>query len=325
MQGGRSARELRQDRGLGRSRTAVVVALAENVVLESFQLLAVRDCVGPSAAAEAPSSRDDGPPINAMSERSVLRGVDPATGVVGTHLDADGASATVHVLVHRRDGQEPYRAGRRFARAATDGDAGRRRSRRSMIRATPTAALLLAMLAAGCRSAAAPPSSDATVETAISLSVDGDLPDARTFSLPDLAALGAVDVPWEHDGERHVLHGVAVDLLLQACGFGEGPGGRSVPRQARRPGWRRALLAVGVDGYATAFSCAEVSTDMGPTRAYVCWRVDDAACPDGEGPLRLVVVTDRKGARGVRSLARLTVVDLSRFSGFATEAPLDVR
>jgi hypothetical protein len=39
----------------------------------------------------------------------------------------------------------------------------------------------------------------------------------------------------------------------------------------------------------------------------------------------VVVVTDRKGARGVRSLARLTVVDLSRFSGFATEAPLDVR
>ena len=51
---------------------------------------------------------------------------------------------------------------------------------------------------------------------------------------------------------------------------------------------------------------------MGPTRVLVAWKVDGKPLPEGEGPLRLVVITDKEPSRCLRALQRLDVVDMRK-------------
>jgi len=39
-------------------------------------------------------------------------------------------------------------------------------------------------------------------------------------------------------------------------------------------------------------TCVELMTQMGRTRAFVAWAMDDGALPPDEGPLRIVVTSD---------------------------------
>ncbi len=39
-------------------------------------------------------------------------------------------------------------------------------------------------------------------------------------------------------------------------------------------------------------TCVELMMQMGRTRAFVAWAVDDGALPPDEGPLRIVVTSD---------------------------------
>jgi hypothetical protein len=63
------------------------------------------------------------------------------------------------------------------------------------------------------------------------------------------------------------------------------------------------------DGVVAAFTCAELMPLMGRTRAFVAWAVDDQELPADEGPMRIVVASDRKGSRSLRRVAEVQVVD----------------
>ncbi|HVP69237.1 MAG TPA: hypothetical protein VMT17_18455 [Anaeromyxobacteraceae bacterium] len=174
------------------------------------------------------------------------------------------------------------------------------------MKASNVAVGLLAMLALASARADAP---------ALAVAISGALPRSGTLAQQDLEALGAATTEWVDHGERHTVTGVPVEKALLAFGFAPGPKGKHVPVGEKRGGWRKVLVAIGRDGYQVAFSCAELSPEIGATRALLVWAMDGKPLREATGPLRLVVLTDHEPARSVQGLVRLVVVDATQPRG----------
>ena len=144
------------------------------------------------------------------------------------------------------------------------------------------------------------------------VTVSGDLPKNGALGIRDLEALGATTFEWSDHGEKHQVRGVLLDKVLAAFGYSPGAYGKQVAGNQKRAGWRKVVVAIGSDGYEVAFSCAEISQEIGATRALLSWSMDGVPLRAGSGPLRLAVPTDREPARSVRNLERLVVVDVSQ-------------
>jgi hypothetical protein len=142
------------------------------------------------------------------------------------------------------------------------------------------------------------------------LSVAGDLSAAGSLTLEELKALGPVTVEWTVHGQPRHAVGVALDKVLSKMGFSAGPMGKDVPVREKRSGWKKAVVATAADGFQSVFSCAELFPDMGPTKALVAWEIDGKPLPVDQGPLRLVVTTDKEPARSIYKLTKIEVVDL---------------
>jgi hypothetical protein len=142
---------------------------------------------------------------------------------------------------------------------------------------------------------------------AAGLEVGGALPRHGTLDVAALARLGAETV--EVGDNRHG-RGVRLDKVLAAFGFSSGKMGGDLAPRDKRPGWKKVVRASAADGFEAVFSCAEISAEMGPSRAYVMFEIDGKPLPPETGPLRLTVPTDKEPSRSVRQLSRLEVVDL---------------
>lgn len=187
----------------------------------------------------------------------------------------------------------------------------------SLAPAAPTAVLLLVACAAPPDSTASPsgpgvPDRDSATEAPrnpwTTLRVFGALAREATFAPDDLEPLGGEDVVWTFRNETHTYRALRLDRLLLHLGFEAGPGGQTVAPGNRRPGYRATVVARARDGFAAVFTVAELLPDLGATAAYVAWRRNDCDMPSDEGPLRILVPTDKKAARAVRMLRDLEVV-----------------
>lgn len=155
-----------------------------------------------------------------------------------------------------------------------------------------------------------PVSADAPAATP-AIEISGALPQKGKVSLADLKKLAVTKAAWKSHGEEHQVTGVGLDKVLAKFGFEPGAMGKDVPKQEKRRGWRKVVVASGSDGYAAVLSCAEIFEEMGTTRALVVWEVDGKPLPADRGPLRLVVLTDKEPSRSVHGLVKLEVVDLT--------------
>jgi hypothetical protein len=63
------------------------------------------------------------------------------------------------------------------------------------------------------------------------------------------------------------------------------------------------------DGYRVAFSLVELDPGIACAEVFVAFQRDGKALPPDMGPFRLIVPTDRRGARWVRQLTRVTVIE----------------
>lgn len=180
-------------------------------------------------------------------------------------------------------------------------------------------ALLLAFLLHAAPAAAAP-----------TLEVKGSLLKPATLSLKELAALGSDTTEWTdtrlanaksaagcgapakqtEQGCVHQVTGVRLDRLLLGLGFSEGPTGPQADPKQKHQGLRAAVIASARDGFEAVFSVGELLESLGSTRAWVVWEQDGKPLPDALGPLRILVLTDKGGARSLRQLTALRVVDL---------------
>jgi DMSO/TMAO reductase YedYZ molybdopterin-dependent catalytic subunit len=128
-----------------------------------------------------------------------------------------------------------------------------------------------------------------------SVEVKGGAP----LTVADLEPLGAVTSDWTSHGEKHQVTGVPLEKVLGKIGWTTG--------EKKHPGFRKILIATGADGYKAVFSTAELVESMGPTRALLVWKMDGKPLPKDQGDFRLVVLTDKEGARSVYQLVSLEV------------------
>ncbi len=136
--------------------------------------------------------------------------------------------------------------------------------------------------------------------------VAGDVPTPLTLSAADLAAMPReqADVT-EQDGTKTVYEGVPLQEILKKAGipFGRGMRGKALAGY---------VLAEAKDGYEVVFSLGELDADLGGTRAIVADKRDGKALFPYQGPARLVLPADKEGARSVRMLEKLEIVELRK-------------
>jgi hypothetical protein len=131
------------------------------------------------------------------------------------------------------------------------------------------------------------------------LEVRGDTHAQLALGATDLAALprAKVSVGDEH-GTRVVYEGVpARDILLLA--------GAPLGKQLRGPNMTMCIVASGSDGYQAVLALAEFDPGFTDQVILVADHRDGQPLNSREGPLRLIVPSDKRPARWVRALTTL--------------------
>jgi DMSO/TMAO reductase YedYZ molybdopterin-dependent catalytic subunit len=147
----------------------------------------------------------------------------------------------------------------------------------------------------------APPAAPATHAVAPVLTVDGAVPRPALFDAAAFAALPHASATATIHGTMLTCTGVWLADVVAAAGV---PTGEAV----RGPGLAMVVVARGADGYRVVFSLGEIERSLGRGQILVADRCNDAPLADGDGPYRLVVANEVRGARSVKALTRLSVV-----------------
>lgn len=145
-----------------------------------------------------------------------------------------------------------------------------------------------------------------TAMAAQTLTVDGDIAAPLTITVADLAKMPRETATLaEPDGSKTVYEGVPLAEILKKAGL---PAGKEMRGKALA-GY---LLAEARDGYQVVFSLGELDAELGPTHAIVADQRDGKPLSEQQGPIRLVVSSDKRPARSVRMVERLHVVRLRK-------------
>jgi Oxidoreductase molybdopterin binding domain len=163
--------------------------------------------------------------------------------------------------------------------------------------------LVLASLALILPLAGPAPAQDAPQRPAArtaALAITGDVTTPLTLSGAALAALPRTRVEQVDHGQTRVHEGVLVSTILERAGAPVGPGLRGAALTT-------VVVAHASDGYKVAFSLGELDAALARQDIIVADTTDGAPLAETQGPLRLVVPKDSRGARSVRMLIRLDV------------------
>jgi DMSO/TMAO reductase YedYZ molybdopterin-dependent catalytic subunit len=131
---------------------------------------------------------------------------------------------------------------------------------------------------------------------------DGVAQPAAQFTLADLAAMPRVKLPGKtHDGKQHEFEGVALAELLRRAGLPQG-------EQLRGSLLSRYVVVSAHDGYRAVFSLPEFDPAFTDTRALIADRMDGQPLSPHDGPLRLVLPSEKREARWVRMVERIEIL-----------------
>ena len=103
-----------------------------------------------------------------------------------------------------------------------------------------------------------------------------------------------------HDGVSHTFSCVPVSAVLARV---QTPTGENL----RGAGVSLVVIAGAKDNYHAAFALAELDESIGNKPAFVCDKQDGQPLSSTEGPLRLIVPSDKRPARWVRMLTSLDI------------------
>lgn len=135
------------------------------------------------------------------------------------------------------------------------------------------------------------------------LVVTGTVHDTLTLTIDALAKMPRTTVTVNEDGTDVRYEGVLLAEILKRAGA---PSGAALRGKALAS----YLLAEGKDGYRVVFALAECDPDFSDNPILVADTRDGHPLFDYQGPFRLLAPRDKRAARGVRMLTRLTVVQL---------------
>jgi DMSO/TMAO reductase YedYZ molybdopterin-dependent catalytic subunit len=143
-------------------------------------------------------------------------------------------------------------------------------------------------------------------DTSSKLTVDGDIATPLTLTMADLANMTHETATLtEPDGSKIDYQGVPLAEILKKAGLPSG-------KEMRGKALAGYLLVEAHDGYQVVFSLGELDPGLGGTRVIVADRRDGKPLAAQQGPIRLVVASDKRPARSVRMVERLHVVQVRK-------------
>ena len=151
--------------------------------------------------------------------------------------------------------------------------------------------------------AAAAAQNAGNANSAAALVVKGSVKQELRLTLPELKAMPRTKVTAKgHDGSTHEYEGVTLVSLLAKAGAPQ-------TGDLRGKNMTLCVVAEASDGYRAAFSLAELDADFAGESVVVADTVDGKDLGTEQGPLRLVVPSDKRQGRWVRLLKVLTVAN----------------
>jgi hypothetical protein len=142
-------------------------------------------------------------------------------------------------------------------------------------------------------------------QQAPSISVTGSVKQPLTLTAADLGAMPRAKATMDNNGIQTVYEGVLLSDILKKAGVPLGPGLRG----AALAGY---VLATASDGYQVVFSIGELDPDMTTAQYLLADTANEKPLFGENGSFRLVIPTDKRGARSVRLLTRIEVVQLKK-------------
>ena len=133
--------------------------------------------------------------------------------------------------------------------------------------------------------------------------VVGAAGESRTLGVADLQKMPVreVSVTDPHSKQPSHYRGVALSVVLSLVGV---PSGEALRGKALAS----AVQVEALDGYRVVFSLAELDAGVGSTDAIVAFELDGKPLGGELGAFRMVVPTDKRGARWVRQVVRFKVI-----------------
>jgi DMSO/TMAO reductase YedYZ molybdopterin-dependent catalytic subunit len=138
-----------------------------------------------------------------------------------------------------------------------------------------------------------------------SLTIGGDVAKPLTLTRDDLAKLPRTSVTLSDHGKETSYEGVLLyDILKQA--------GAPLDSQLTGKALASYLLAEARDGYQVVYTLTAVDPAFTSNKIIIADTLDGKPLPETQGPFRLVVPQEKKPARSIRMLEKITVVRLRK-------------
>jgi DMSO/TMAO reductase YedYZ molybdopterin-dependent catalytic subunit len=133
------------------------------------------------------------------------------------------------------------------------------------------------------------------------LSVTGAVKQPLQLTADDLAKMPRTTVTVKEQGRDVTYEGVLVYEILKKAGA-------PVDKELSGKNMALCLLATARDGYSAVYALAEFDPGFTDNRIVVADKIDGKPLSAGQGPFRIVVPNQKKGARSVRMLEKLRVI-----------------
>lgn len=140
----------------------------------------------------------------------------------------------------------------------------------------------------------------AMLATSVPVLEDVGAPTPLVLTAVELAAMPRGAAVLSAHGKTSRCEGVWLRDVLARAGM---PTGEAV----RGPALLTTVVAEAQDGYRVAFSLGEIDAALGNGGLLVADRCDGKPLAAEDGPVRIVAVGEKRGARSVRGLVRLVV------------------
>ncbi len=135
--------------------------------------------------------------------------------------------------------------------------------------------------------------------------VTGAVKQPLTLTTEDLAKMPRASVKTSNNGLETVYEGVWLYEVLKRAGV-------PLDGELRGKALTNYLLVEAKDGYQVVFSVAEVDPAFTDSEMLLADKADGKPLVGSQGPFRLVVAKDKPGARSVRMLTKIEVVQVRK-------------
>jgi DMSO/TMAO reductase YedYZ molybdopterin-dependent catalytic subunit len=145
----------------------------------------------------------------------------------------------------------------------------------------------------------------ARAQSASSIAVTGAVPQPLTLTAADMANMPRTSLTMKNNGIETVYEGVLLSDVLKKAGMRLG-------EALRGPALAAYVLASASDGYQVLFSIGELDPEMTDNQFLLADKANGKALFGENGAFRLVIPKDKRGARSVRQLTKLEIVQLRK-------------